>query len=306
MRAKPFPSVCVVILNYNGRQITLNCVESVLKLDYPNFSVIVVDNASADDSVARFKEAFTDPRIEILVNDKNEGYAGGNNRGVAKALAAGADYIFILNNDTIVEPGCLTPLVEAMEGDRKVGIVGCPGFDGRPPDSSLCFLHQNFFTMRTTRLSTCPGERELGEFDFVSGAAFLIRAETAAKTGMFDESFFLYWEDADLCFRARRAGYKLKVVASPGVQHLVSETIKRVRPLYTFCSTRNRVWLVRRHGTAWHQIVFNLYAFSYLYPRAILGRLRGREFHLLAPIFRAIWHGHCAYPGYYPRERPGL
>jgi len=75
------PHVFVIVLNYNGAQMTLNCVDSVLRIDYPNFRVMMVDNASADDSVIRFKEAITDPHVELLVNDKNQGYAGGNNRG---------------------------------------------------------------------------------------------------------------------------------------------------------------------------------------------------------------------------------
>jgi hypothetical protein len=94
-----------VILNYNGAQLTLNCVDSVLKVEYPNFKVVVVDNASTDGSVAQFRAALTDPRIELLVNEKNEGYAGGNNRGIEKALEAGADYVFLSDPWVYQAPG---------------------------------------------------------------------------------------------------------------------------------------------------------------------------------------------------------
>jgi GT2 family glycosyltransferase len=293
------PKVHIVILNYNGAQFTLDCVESVLKIDYPNFRVIVVDNASTDDSVERFKEAFADPRIELLVNDKNEGYAGGNNRGMVKGLAAGANYIFILNNDTTVEPGCLTPLVEAMERDAILGIAGCPVFDVPFHDSPLYFWRMSLSMGRATRFGDATRELDLGEFDYVSGAAFLIRADTVKRVGMFDARFFIDWEDVDLCFRVRRAGYKLKIVRSPGARHLASQTAKRFRPLLTFYSLRNRAWVVRRHGAVKHRIVFNLYSFCFLYPRTILGRIRRAEFELLMPTLRGIWEGCFRYPGCY-------
>jgi len=292
--------VYIIILNYNGAQITLDCVRSVLKLDYSSFRVLLVDNASTDDSVAQIREALPDPRVELLINSQNEGYAGGNNRGIAKALAAGADYIFVLNNDTVLDPACLKPLVEAMEHEPGLGMVGCPVFDVRFRDSPVYFWRADLFTGTTTRFSDSNAEFYLGDFDYISGAAFLIKADTAKRVGMFDARFFLDWEDVDLCFRVRRAGYKLRIIGKPGIHHLASQAVKRMRPFMTFYSLRNRAWVVRRHGRMEHRIVFDLYNFCYLYPRTILGRLRRGEFEILGPTLRGIWHGHLAYPGGYP------
>jgi hypothetical protein len=301
------PLVYIVILNYNGGLTTLDCVCSVSKLDYPDFRALVVDNASTDGSVPMLRRALDDARFEILVNPTNEGYAGGNNRGIEKALASGADYVFILNNDTIVDPGCLTPLVQAMEEDGKLGIVGCPVVDVRFPDSSIYFWRANLSTGVSTPNFDVKTEFDLGHFDYVSGAAFLIRADAAKRVGMFDARFFLNWEDADLCFRVRRAGYDLKIIESPGIQHLSGQTARRFRPMMTFYSLRNRAWVVRRHGGTRHRFWFDLYNFCYLYPRTILGRLRRGEFGFLGPTLRGIWHGHFAYPGAYagPSERTG-
>jgi GT2 family glycosyltransferase len=291
--------VYIVVLNYNGAQTTLDCVRSVLNLDYPNFRVLVVDNASTDGSVAQFKEALTDPRVELLLNDENEGYAGGNNRGVERALAAEADYIFVLNNDTTVELGCLARLVEAMEEDSGLGIAGCPVRDFYLDAPPVYSWHVNLFTMRTAG-SRDGLEQQLDESNFISGAAFLIRAEAARRTRMFDARFFLEWEDLDLSFRTRCAGYKLKTVRSPAVRHLGGHTARRYRSLRAFHYFRNRVWVVRRHGKLSHRILFDLYSICYFYPRVILGRLRHREFNLLAPTLQGIWRGHSAYPGHYP------
>jgi len=296
------PSVYVIVLNYNGAQVTLNCVDSVLRIEYANFRVIVVDNGSTDDSVTRFKEALTDPRVQLLVNDKNEGYAGGNNRGMVRALAAGAEYIFILNNDTIAEPGCLTPLVEAMERDAVLGIVGCPLFGSGPHPSANCQMRFNLFTGANADLVEGAETAEPHEVDYIWGTAMLLRVGAIKRMGMFDDRFFLFYEDTDLCFRAREAGYKVSLVACAGVQHLAGRTTVHHRPVGVFCWTRNRAWFVRRHGSMKQRIVFNLYSFGYWYPRRILGRLVCGQFNLLAPVLRAIWQGHFAYPGPYRRN----
>jgi hypothetical protein len=293
------PSVWLVILNYNGAQDTLDCLDSVVKISYPNLTVTIVDNGSTDDSVARFKERLTDQRVRLLVNKNNEGYAGGNNRGIEMALAAGADYIFVLNNDAIVEPGCLSQLVEAMERDRTVGIAGCPLLGG-PPDSAPVYgWRANLYLGDCSQWFDAPQRPRFGEVDCILGAAMLIRAEMLRKIGLFDSRFFLHFEDWELCFRAKRAGHRVVIVPSLGVKHLAGRTTRRVRPMAVFYSTRNRVWLVRRYGNTRHQIVFLFYAFFYLHPRRILGRLARGQFNLLGPIFRGIWYGHFAYPGPY-------
>jgi GT2 family glycosyltransferase len=252
--------------------------------------------------VIRFKEAFTDPRVELLVNDKNEGYAGGNNRGIERALAAGADHIFVLNNDTIVEPGCLTPLVEAMDRDPSVGIAGCPLLSVGTRPSAVYGWRAKLYIGDCVQWFDGPQKPRFGEVDCILGAVMLIRAETFRRIGLFDSRFFLFFEDWEFCFRARRAGCRVNIVPSTCTQHLAGQTTRRVRPMAIFYSTRNRVWLVRRYGSFMQQVVFTLYAFLYLHPRMILGRLIRGQFNLVPPILRGIWQGHFAYPGPYPRN----
>lgn len=288
------PLVYIIILNYNGPELTLDCVDSVLKIDYPNFKVIVVDNASADDSVARFRAVFTDPRIELIQNASNEGYAGGNNRGIERALAEEADYVFILNNDTIADPGCLCPLVRFMEEDRRTAVCGGRIFNvvpGGPPSGEI---EREYSLFTASRAFFCdPSDlSEPREVDHVRGTAMLLRSDAVRRIKGFDTRFFLLWEDTDLCYRARALGYKVCLVPSPGVLHLVSQTLGKARATLLFYNVRNRAWFVRRHGNAAHRIVFALLSWAYFYPRTLGGiGVRG-DLKSIPLILRAIWEAH--------------
>src|SRR5215475_1768439 len=221
------PLVYIVVLNFNGPDLTLDCIHSVLKIDYPNFRVLVVDNASTDDSLTRFNKTFSDPRLELLGNTNNEGYAGGNNRGIERALLRGADYVFILNNDTVVEPGCLKPLVLAMERDCTIGICGGPLLSN---GTTTCGQYVNLYTA-TARTGNRVRHRTTGAFevDYLIGAALMVRSRLVTQIGGFDESFFLLYEDMDLCFRARKQGLKICFIPSPGITHINHASIGRSR-----------------------------------------------------------------------------
>ena len=246
--------------------------------------------------MARFREALTDPRIELLINSQNEGYAGGNNRGIERALADGADYLFVLNNDTVADPGCLTPLVEAMQRDRRIGIAGCPLIDIGYESSPNCGQRIRLFSGRTSHWPYPEAPLGPTDVDFVCGAAIMLRGETLRRIGAFDASFFLVCEDADLCFRARKAGYRICFVPGSGVRHLMSATLKRFPPTIAFYGVRNRAWLIRRHGNLAHQLVFNVLGIFYFYPRAVLARLLRGEFELVRPVLKGIWEGYWRYP----------
>lgn len=287
---RTLPFVCIVILNYNGAELTINCVNSVLRIDYPNFRIIVVDNASVDDSVARFKVELTDPRVELLLNSRNEGYAGGNNRGIEKALSAGAEYVLVLNNDTLVNPGFLTPLVDAMEKDPRIGICGGPIFStsDAPP---ACGEYVNLYSAVTKTGKRRP-VGDIAQADYLCGVHLLMRSEMLHKTGGFDESFFLLYEETDLCFRARKDGFQTCFVPSPGLVHLGHASLNKypARMLYFF--VRNRAWFIRRHGTRMQRVSFTLFSVCRFYPRIILGRIAKRDMTSLMAVLKGIWEGH--------------
>ena len=193
------PSVYVLILNYNGRAHLEYCLPSVLKTDYSDVHIVLIDNGSNDGSVPLARGGY--PQVAIIANQRNLGYAAGNNVGVNYALEQGADYVALLNNDMRVDPRWLTHAVTVAEDDPTIGFVG---FDtigeyhiDADPDLSLFGQRQAAWQ----RLETHSTEH-------VAGCAMLVRAALFRDIGLFDEAYFAYGEEDDLQRRARRAGYR--------------------------------------------------------------------------------------------------
>ena len=215
------PKVSIIILNYNGLTDTKKCLNSLLKTKYSNFEVIVADNGSKTDESLILKKKFTDKRFKFIRFEKNYGFSGGNNRVVN---LINSKYIALLNNDTIVTPNWLNPLIKTLEEDNTIAVVqpkilwmdnkryfdyagACGGFIdilGYPFTKGRIFYTQ---------------EKDKGQYDSISdifwasGAAMIIRRNIFKKIGYFDERFFNYMEEIDLCFRIHRAGFR--VICNP-------------------------------------------------------------------------------------------
>lgn len=220
--------VAIIILQYNNSQDTIECLDFVKELDYPDFSVIVVDNAS-DQSHQDTTRSFLKNQINsavryyFLVNRDNLGYAGGNNKGIEFALAKSADYILILNPDVRVEKDLLTKLVAKADSSAKIGIVG-PAID-----EGEKIIYGGEIKWLKPELRHSERMPSANNF-FISGAAMLIKREVVGKAGMFDEKYFLYFEDVDYCLKVRRAGYSLAVVDDAIVHHRVSAITGKLGP----------------------------------------------------------------------------
>jgi GT2 family glycosyltransferase len=209
-------SVWIILLNWNGWQDTVKCVASVEKLRHPNFRVVVVDNASTDDSVAQIRRAF--PSLLIIESQTNLGFAGGCNLGMKHALGEGADYVWLLNNDTTVDPEALSALVARAESSPSVGAVGSVLFFMDRPDRVQIWGggQVSFFSGRPVVFTIRVGEPKL---QFLCAASMLIPRAALLSVGLLDEGFFMYWEDTDYCFRLRKAGFALAVAPESRVLH---------------------------------------------------------------------------------------
>jgi GT2 family glycosyltransferase len=238
-------SACVIVLNWNGWQDTVKCIESLKSLTYPNYEIVVLDNASTNDSVARIREAH--PDVILIETGANLGFAGGNNVGIRYALDRGADYIWLLNNDTVVDSNALTALVENAEADSKVGVVG----------SVIYYMHE------PTRIQAWGGGRVdlwLGisrhfdrpvsneKIDYITGASFLVRTEVFRQIGLLDDCFFMYWEDADFCLRARRVGWKISVASMSKIFHKESASVGKSSLRLDVYFNASAVVFFRRHA----------------------------------------------------------
>lgn len=246
--------VTIVVLNWNNGPDTLACLGSLAALGDPACDVFVVDNGSTDDSAACIRTGF--PNIPVLETGANLGYAGGNNAGIHHALAQGADFVCILNNDVIVEPDFLAPLLAALESRPDVGVV-TPLVAERSNDSGHVWALGSSVDQRTAAVSrNHAGEpvaswqgRPPFEVDVASGAAMLVKREAFECVGLMDEDFFLYFEEVDWSLAVRRARYHILAVPTSMVWHKVSATLGMTSPVVDYYMLRNHLRLIGRH---WH------------------------------------------------------
>ncbi|MFA6183901.1 MAG: glycosyltransferase family 2 protein [Parcubacteria group bacterium] len=206
-----YPRVFVIILNYNGGDILKKCLESVYKLKYPNFQVVVVDNNSADNSFEEAQLSFG--KFNFIKNSQNIGFAGGNNVAIKWALEKMADFVFLLNNDALVEKDTLDKLVFAAQKDRSIGILSPVIYKDKSKNIWFSGGKIDWFKMKAIH------QNDIRYTQYITGCAMLVRKEVFKKIGLLDEKFFLYYEDVDFSFRARKNNFKLKIVSIAKVFH---------------------------------------------------------------------------------------
>lgn len=238
--------VAVVILNYKVKKETLGCIKSVLGSDYKNLQIIVVDNNSGDNLEKEIKK-FSD--VIFIQNKKNLGFTGGNNVGIKYALIAGADYIFILNPDTLIDKSCISALVnninESLPAGRQGDILG--------PKIYFYKSHKIWYAGGILDKLNVIGkhrgvdEEDIGQYksieetDYVSGAALFVKRKVFERIGLFDEKYFLYYEDSDFCMRAKKAGFRVLYAPEAVVFHKNARSTGLGSPLQDYFITRNRM-----------------------------------------------------------------
>jgi hypothetical protein len=187
--------------------------------------ILVVDNASSDDSVASIRREF--PSVEVIVNALNLRFAGGNNVGIRHALQKGTEYVLLLNNDTTVDPEFLTELVKRAEGDPAIGMVGAKIYYYSDP-GRIWFAGgriewwKGWISHIGLRESDHGQHDTSADVDYITGCCLLVKRSVIDKTGMLDERFFMYGEDVDWCLRAQRAGFRLLYEPRAKVWHKLS------------------------------------------------------------------------------------
>jgi hypothetical protein len=238
----------IILLNWNGKKDTLECLESLSKLTYPKFFIVVVDNHSSDDSPSAIAKAF--PDVLLIQNGDNLGFAGGNNIGITVALEKGADFVFLLNNDTIVDPHILEALLKATEDHSDGGIFGAKILQYHHPDL-LDHLGGNwnpkkgdFSYIGGNKPSTFVYDKSL---DYVCGCALFCRKEVIEQIGVLDPRFFLLWEESDFCFRAKKANWKSYTVDNALVWHKGSASFSGGRPQMYYFWWRNRLLWIEKN-----------------------------------------------------------
>jgi GT2 family glycosyltransferase len=233
----------VVVLNWNGWSDTVVCLASLQKQDYSNFNLLVVDNGSTDGSVFQINKAV--PSVELLQTGVNLGFGGGCNVGIRHALAHGADYVWLINSDTTVDPGALSALVRVAEKNPALASVGSVLYEIDSEDEIQLWGGGTV----NRWLGRSHHQRSPAALDFISGASVLLCRTALEEVGMFDETnFFMYWEDTDLGFRFRRAGWQLAVAEDSLVWHKQCASLGKRSPLLDEYFTRSGVRFLRRYA----------------------------------------------------------
>jgi GT2 family glycosyltransferase len=245
------PRVNIVILNWNGYEDTSELLESLRKISYSNYKIKVVDNNSSQNDVEKLETKYGN-EVQIISCKENLGFAGGNNIGIKISLQQNADFILLLNNDTTVEPNFLEILVNKFETDERAGIVA-PQINYYNETRRVWSAGGKISKIRASGFADSDKvETEIIQTDklveFVSGCCMLIKIEVFQNVGLFDEHFFLYTEDTDFCFRARKAGYKIYLAPRSKIYHKVNRsTYKNFSLLPLYYTTRNRLYFAKKN-----------------------------------------------------------
>ena len=244
------PHVAIILLNYNNAPDTMACVDSLRELSYKNYSIIVVDNASPDGSGIELQKKF--PDLTVILNRENGGFAAGNNVGILRAIGEKSEYLWILNNDTVVQPDSLSKLVDCMESDVSIGMCGCGIVYYSNPEIVWSWggsLKFPFFDASPIGLK----KQVVGFFgkdvhpEIISGCSQFVRTSVIDKIGLMPECYFMYWEDVEWCYRIKKQGYKLAFVSEPLVLHKEGMTFGKSNPLKYFYKFRNRMLFIKRN-----------------------------------------------------------
>jgi GT2 family glycosyltransferase len=267
--------VTAIVLNWNGLQDTLQCLRSLKRSDYPNLEIVIVDNGSEDQSCVEIKRQF--PDAFLIENGRNLGFARGNNIGFAAGLDHGAEFLFILNNDTIVAPDCIAELVEAIQSSESLGIVGPLMRRSLRPELVDMGGDFDFWTGTVMLRRFAPGmeEQRVQIMDYVWGCGLMVRADVLRAIGFFDERYEAYYEDADFCVRARARGYQTAVATRAWMLHKVGRSGEKRFLWQTCMRLRNHVLFFLMHARPYHLVTLIPALILYQVPVMLLrtGRL---------------------------------
>lgn len=287
-----FERVSIITINFNETEVTCALLDSIRRQDYPDLELIVVDNASRENPAPIFESRY--PEVKFIRSEQNLGFAGGNN--LALPVASGK-YLFFVNNDAELEPGCIRTLVQFLENQVNVGMVSpliC--YFPENPQQALMVQYAGMSPVSPfTGRNRTFGERapDRGQFSsaaptaYAHGAAMMVPKVVLEKVGPMWEGFFLYYEELDWAERIKRAGFEVWVAPQARVLHKESLTIDKMGTTKTYYLTRNRILFMRRNFGSWQIGVFYLFLVLVTLPKNSLMYVLKGDFDNL----RAFWKG---------------
>jgi GT2 family glycosyltransferase len=316
-----YPKVNIILLNYNGWRDTIECLESLQNITYPNYKLIVVDNDSKDNSLLKIKswskgnlkintgyvnfelsqkplhyieytkkeaekggaiskekeinKLSSSKKLVLIESGENLGFASGNNIGIKYSLATNADYITLLNNDTVVDKNFLESLVKTIRSKNNIGMVSGKIINYSNPNEIL-FSGGKIDLFRGSGYHfTDDRFNSIAEVSFLSGCLWLINPKLIEDIGFMDENYFLYLEDTDYCYRAVNAGYKLIYNPNSLIYHKEGNTTGKLSSLSIYYSSRNRPYFVHKNSNSIFIII--IFWLFYIPTRIIKSIILGKK-----------------------------
>lgn len=283
------PLISIITINYNQAEITADFLESVICLDYDNVEVIVVDNASKEDPTEKLIAAY--PQVKIILSEKNLGFAGGNNLGIKEAKG---DYLFFVNNDTVLTKDIFKGLLEIFEKYPDAGVVS-PKFHYYDAPGTIEYAGYNKVNNFTARNSMVGCKtQDHGQYDeikttnYAHGGAMMVPKKIVDEVGVMPELYFLYYEEFDWCEQIKRKGYKVYYQYKSLIYHKESMSVGKKSILKTFYLNRNRILFMRRNVKGLSFLGFIFYYTFFTVPKNTFTYLyNGESDHL-----KAFWKGY--------------
>jgi GT2 family glycosyltransferase len=335
-----YPRVSIIILNWNGWEDTVECLESIYQINYPVFDVIVIDNNSEDNSIAKIRDycegkinvsskfsehnpeskpiklfeytnlklastefneldkffASSTKKLILIKNVKNYGFAEGNNIGIEFVTSSlGSDYVLLLNNDTVVDKEFLTELVKVSEDHGDVGFVGPKVYIYNQKNilqvaggSTVDLKHGEVNEIAYHYFDEGKYDHYF-EPDFVGGTCILIKKELIENVGLLDTNFFMYWEDADWCFRGRKYGYKSSYAYKSKIWHKYGASSGTPFRMYYF--TRNRIYFVKKNVSNAKFAQFIVFLAVVTIYKSFIQLIRFRDFKMSRAFIKGFYDG---------------
>ena len=286
------PTVSIIILNWNGLEDTIECLESLKKVTYPDYEAIVVDNASDGNDAQVLKERFGG-YIQVIQNDKNHGCGEGYNIGIRYVLAnSQPDYIMIMNNDVVVAPDFLDELIKVAEGDEQIGIVGPKiyyyDYKGRKDVIWSAGGRMQWWSLRIHRHigegdDDLPRYQNVTSGDWITGAVLMFRSCLTEKVGLLNPWYFIGYEDVEFCLKARKQGFKIVYVPAAKVWHKVGASVKKADII--FPGPASHYYLITSCYPLYARIYHLLLLPALLFRWALLYLMKRRDINTLRRFF---------------------
>lgn len=283
----------IVLLNWNSKEMTAECIRSLFAMRERDFRIIVVDNGSRDDSVTYLGQMF--PEILVIANQKNLGFTGGCNVGIARALEQGTEFILLVNNDVVLDENLLGELLADAERNPKAGMVSPKIYYFDEPKRIWWAggTYNPWVGLPRVLGLRRPDSDRYGaprEIDWATGCVLLLRSSALRDAGSFNEEFFSYVEDLDLSLRVRDAGYTIRLAPRAKVWHKVGVYNRKDGAEHTrvFFNTRNLLWLINQRATPMRWLVFWPNFVVRVVPYVIVMSLLQRDSRILTGLFQGV------------------